>query len=141
MGRISDGKDIRLPQFLLKMWCLFVDVSNMIFYVFEKFKNRCLENYGLHPCHNLIAPVVMQWLNSYFRCTCIFKKGRRGGVSYVSERYSKAKYKRLTSYDSKMSAKYITYFDKNNLYDYAISKSFPASGFKWLDPGKFHLNK
>ena len=40
-----------------------------------------------------------------------------------------------------MSAKYITYFDKNNLYDYAISKSFQASGFKWLDPGKFHLNK
>ena len=31
--------------------------------------------------------------------------------------------------------------DTNNLYGYKIPKFFPASGFKWIDPNKFHLNK
>ena len=31
--------------------------------------------------------------------------------------------------------------DKNNLYSYAMSKSLPMGGFKWLDPAKFNLDK
>ena len=49
----------------------------------------------------------------------------RGGVSYISKRYSKANNKYLTSYDPKKPSKYITYLDKNNLYGYAVLKSFP----------------
>ena len=37
--------------------------------------------------------------------------------------------------------KYITYLDKNNLYCYAMSNSLHRSGFKWLDPIKFNLDK
>ena len=33
------------------------------------------------------------------------------------------------------------YLDRNNLYCYALSKSFPTSGFKWLDSAKFNLDK
>ena len=31
--------------------------------------------------------------------------------------------------------------NKNNLYDYAMSKFLPTSGFKWIDPNQFDLNK
>ena len=27
------------------------------------------------------------------------------------------------------------------MYSYAISKFLPTSGFKWIDPKEFHLNK
>ena len=32
------------------------------------------------------------------------------------------------------------YLDTNNLYDYAMSKFFPTSGFKWIDSKEFDLN-
>ena len=47
----------------------------------------------------------------------------------------------MKSYDSKQESKHIIYFDANNLYGYAISKFLPTSGFKWIDPKEFDLNK
>ena len=31
--------------------------------------------------------------------------------------------------------------DTNNLYGYAVSKFLPTSGFTWIDPKEFNLNK
>ena len=59
-----------------------------------------------------------------------FEKGMRGGVSYISNRYSKANNKYLKSYDPKQELKHIIYLDANKLYGYAVSKFFPTSGFK-----------
>ena len=56
------------------------------------------------------------------------------GVSYISNRQSKANNKYLKSYDSKQESKDIIYLHTNNLYDYAMSKFLPTSGFKWIDP-------
>ena len=70
-----------------------------------------------------------------------FEKGMRGGVSYISNRYSKANNKYLKSYDAKQGSKHIIYLDANNLYGYAISKFPPTSGFKWINPSVFDLNK
>ena len=53
----------------------------------------------------------------------------RGGVSYISNRYSK------------VNSQNIIYLDTNNLYGYAMSKFFPTSGFKWIAPKEFNLNK
>ena len=61
-----------------------------------------------------------------------FEKGTRGGVSYVSNKYSKASNKFLKSYDPKQKSKHIMYLDVNNLYNYAMSKFLPTSGFKWI---------
>ena len=61
-----------------------------------------------------------------------FEKGTRGGVSYVSNKYSKASNKFLKSYDPKQKSKHIMYLDVNNLYGYAMSKFLPTSGFKWI---------
>ena len=70
-----------------------------------------------------------------------FEKGMRGGVSYISNRYSKANNKYLKSYDPKQESKHIIYFDANNLYGYAMPKFLPTTGLKWLDPKEFQLNK
>ena len=78
---------------------------------------------------------------SYPAMYLLFEKGMRGGVSYISNRYSKANNKYLKSYDPKQESKHIRYLDANNLYGYAMSKFLPTSGFKWIDPKKFDLNK
>ena len=31
--------------------------------------------------------------------------------------------------------------DANDCHDYAMSKFLPTSGFKWIDPKEFYLNK
>ena len=70
-----------------------------------------------------------------------FEKGTRGGVSYISNRYSKASNKYLKSFDPKQESKHIIYLVANNVYGYAMSKFLPTSGFKWIDPKEFDLNK
>ena len=45
----------------------------------------------------------------------LFEKGTRGGVSYTSNRYSKANNKYLKPYSSKQELKHIIYLDANNL--------------------------
>ena len=71
------------------------------------------------------------------------EKGIRRGISYIAKRHSKANNKYMQSYDDKKSSKYITYFDANNLYGWAMSQYLPYSGFKWLKENeidKFWLN-
>ena len=70
-----------------------------------------------------------------------FEKGRRGGISYISNRYSKANHKCLNSYEPKQESKLIIYLDAHNLYGYAMSKFLPTSRSIWIDPEEFELNK
>ena len=73
---------------------------------------------------------------------CIFsEKGMRGGVFYISNRYSKANNKYLKSSDPKQDLKHIIYLDSNNLCGYAMPKFLPTTGLKWRDPKEFDLNK
>ena len=71
----------------------------------------------------------------------LIKKGMISGVSYISNRYSKANNEYLKSYDPKQELKHFIYLDANNLYDYAMSKFRSTSGFKWIDPKEFNLDK
>ena len=70
-----------------------------------------------------------------------FEKDKRGGISYISNRYSKANNKYLKSYYPKEESKHIIYLDANNLYSYEMSKLLPTSGFKWMDSKEFDLYK
>ena len=70
-----------------------------------------------------------------------FKKGTRGGIYHISDRYNKTNNKYLKSYDPQQESKHIVYLDVNNFYGHAISKFLPARGFKWIDPKEFGLNK
>ena len=72
--------------------------------IFEKFSNNSLKSYGLCPNHYLSAP-GLSWgemlnmtkvkleLISDPDMYIFFEKGMRGGVCYISNRYSKAKIK------------------------------------------------
>ena len=120
--------------------------------IFEKFRNNSLKNHGLCPNHYLSAPALSQ--DAMFNMTKIkfeiisdpdmyifFEEYMRGGVSYISNRYSKTKNKYLKSYDPKQESKYIIYFDANDLYGYAMSKFLPTNGLIWIDRKEFDLNK
>ena len=69
-----------------------------------------------------------------------FEKGLRGGVSYISKRYSKANNRYLNMCGPKQESKHI-YLDSNNVYGNAMFKFLPMGGFKWIDPIDFDINK
>ena len=117
--------------------------------VFEKFRNNNLKNYGLCPSHYL-SPPGLSW-DAMLKMSKIglefiphpdmyifFEKGTRGAIS---NSYSKANNIYLKSYDPKQESKHIIHLDANNLCGYAMSKFLPTSGFKWIDPKEFDLNK
>ena len=120
--------------------------------VFEKFRNNSLGNYGLCPSHYLSAP-SLSW-DAKLKITTIklelitdtemyifFEKGIRGGVSYISNRYTKANNKYLKPDDPKQESKHIIYLTANNLYGYAMSIFLQTSGLKYIHPKVFDLNK
>ena len=120
--------------------------------IFQKFTNNSLKNCGLCPSNYLRAPALswdamldMTKMKPEFISDpdmyILFKKGMEGGVSYISNRYSKTNNKYLKYYDPKQESKHIIYLDANNFYGYAMSKFFPTNGFKWIDPKEFDLNK
>ena len=120
--------------------------------MFVKLRNNSLKNYGLCASHYLSTP-GLSW-DAMLKMTKIklelisdpdmyifFEKSIRGGISYVSNRYSKARNKYLKPYNPKQASKHIIYLKANNFYGYAKSKFLPTSGFKWIDPEEFDLNK
>ena len=116
--------------------------------VIERIRNNSIKSYGLCPSHYLSAPGSMHKMTK-IKLELItnpdmyifFEKGRRGGISYISNRYRKANNKYLKFYDPKQEPKHIIYLDANNLHGYAISKFLPTSVSKWIDPEEFELNK
>ena len=71
------------------------------------------------------------------------EKWMRGGISYITKKFSKANNKYIQFYDDKKPSKHITYFDANNLYDWAMSQYLPYGKFKWLNQkeiDKFDVN-
>ena len=64
----------------------------------------------------------------------LFEKGIRGGVSMISNRYSKANNKFMgKKFDPSLPSKFITYLDANNLYGLAMMKPLPVGDFEWMD--------
>ena len=63
-----------------------------------------------------------------------FEKGTKDGIFFISNRYSKVNNKCLKSYGPKQESEHVIYLDTNNLYGY-------ASGFKWIDPKGFDVNR
>ena len=56
----------------------------------------------------------------------------KGGISDISNRYSKANNKYLKSYNPKQESKHIIYLEANNLYRYAMPKLDLTQSNKWI---------
>ena len=112
--------------------------------VFQNFRDICLNYYQLDPAHFYTAP-GLSWI-SCLKMTQVelelltdpdaylyIESALRGGISMISNRYSKANNPYVAGYDKDQERNYIMYLDANNLYGWAMSQPLPESGFVWLN--------
>ena len=100
MNSMDDYRDLYLKTDVL----LLADV-------FEKFISKCLDYYGLYPCHYFSSP-GLSWdallkmtkteleLISDIGMHLFIEKGMRGGISCIAKRHSEANNKYMECYDS-----------------------------------------
>ena len=102
--------------------------------VFESFREKSLDYYGLDPVKYLTAPALsydamLKFTNVHFDLITeidmynFFEKGIRGGMTNVVRRYARVEDTR----------EHIVYYDCNNLYGYAMIQPLPMKDFAWLD--------
>ena len=63
----------------------------------------------------------------------IVKKETRGRVCQAILRYAKANNKCMKNYDKNTTSSYLTYFDANNLYGWAMSQKAPVNSFESVE--------
>ena len=147
---ISD-KDYEHAQKVFKEYCtdmgdyhdLYVQTDTLLLAdVFEKFREKCIEIYGLDPSYFYSAPglawqaclkktkVKLELLTDY-QMLLMIEEGIRGGMCQSTHRYAKANNKYTKNYDKSIDLSYLTYLDANNLYGSAMSQKLPVNGFMW----------
>ena len=111
--------------------------------IFEIFINRSLEFYKLDPSYCFSSP-GLSWdamlktaeiklelisdIGKYY----FVEKGLRGGISYISKRFSEANNKCMKNYDLTKESKYVRDIDANNLSGCVMSRYLPYGEFKWV---------
>ena len=113
--------------------------------VYEEFRKVCLKNYGLDPVHFYTAP-GLAW-KACLKKTRIrlellldpdmllmFERGIRGGITQSVNGWAKANNPYMGSeFNPDEKTNYLQYLDANNLYGWAMSRSLPTGGFRWVD--------
>ena len=109
--------------------------------VFENFRDKCIEIYGLDPTHFLSA-TGLAWqaclkkkkvkleLLTDIDMLLMVEEGIRDGICQAIHRYAKANNKYMNNYDKSFESSYLVYLDANNLYGWAMSQKLPVNGFK-----------
>ena len=109
--------------------------------VYGKFRNKCIEIYGLNP-YFLSAPglawqaclkkteVKLELLTD-INMLLMIEDGIRGGICQSVHRHAKTNNKYMKNYNKSIESSYLMYLDANNLYGWAMSKKLPVNGFKW----------
>ena len=62
----------------------------------------------------------------------IIEKGIRGGTWQSIYLYTNANNKHIKDYDKNKKLSYLTYWDVNNLYGWAMLQKFPINNFEWI---------
>ena len=102
--------------------------------VFEKFRDKCIEIYGLDPYFYYTpglawqaclkkTDVTLELLTDY-KMLLMIEEGIRGGMCQSTHRCTKANNKYIEKYDKKIESSYLTYLDANNLYGWAMSQNY-----------------
>ena len=111
--------------------------------VFENFRDKCIEIYGLDPAHFLSAP-RLAWqaclkktrvnleLLADIDMLLMVEKGIRGGIFQATHRYARANNKYMNDYDKNFESSYLVFLDANNLYGWAMSQKLLINGFEWV---------
>ena len=116
--------------------------------VFENFRDKCIEIYGLDPAHFLSAPglawqaclkkteVKLELLTDN-DMLLMFEEGTRGGMCQATYRYAKANNKYMKNYYKNKESTFLIYDDANNLYGWPRCKKLPVCDFKWVSIYQF----
>ena len=120
--------------------------------VFESFRNTCLKEYELEPCHFVSAP-GLAW-DSMSKITnvklellididmlLLIEEGTTAGISQAIHKYATANNKYMKSFNNKLTSIFLQYLDKYNLYRWAMCKKLPIGGFKWINPNQYSEEK
>jgi len=113
--------------------------------VFQHFRRDVLQKHGLDCLYYPTLPSLARSmalkhtqveldLISDHEMYLMIENSIRGGISTISNRYSKANSPLLEDFDSAKPTTYITYLDANNLYGSAQSEPLPVGDFKFLTP-------
>ena len=108
--------------------------------IFEKFRDTCIEIYGLDPSHFLSTP-GLAWqaclkktnvnleLLTDIDMLLMIEAGIRGGMCQSVHRYAKANNKYMKNYNKNIESSYLMYLDANNLYGWEMSQKLSVNGF------------
>ena len=111
--------------------------------VFESFRDLCVKQYELDPCHFYTSPglswsaclkmtdVRLELLTDIDQILMV-EAGIRGGLSQISNRYKKANNPYLEGYDPAVPTTYLQYLDANNLYGWAMVQPLPVDKFEFM---------
>ena len=109
--------------------------------VFEKFRQKTLEEDGLDPVHFVSLPGLsflsafkmtgerIELLDSLEMYT-FFERGIRGGMTFVNKHL--VRNETITHMDTELT-QHLAYIDENNLYGNSLSKPLPHSDFCWVE--------
>ena len=112
--------------------------------VFENFRDKCMEIYGLDPAHFLSAPrlawqaclkktkVELELLTDIDMLLMV-EKGIRGGICQAIHRHAKVNNKYMKNYNKDIISSYLLYLDAINLYRWAMSQKRRINSFKWVE--------
>ena len=109
--------------------------------VFEKFRQKTLEEDGLDPVHFVSLPGLS--FLSAFKMTgekidllndlemySFFERGIRGGMTFVNKH--RMQHEKVTINNMEYM-QHLAYIDQNNLYGNALRKALPHSEFSWVE--------
>ena len=111
--------------------------------IVEAFRKVCIKQYTLDPAHYYTVPgLAWDAALKYSQVELdtisdidifqFIEKGKRGGISMISNRYAKANNPYLKEYQPDIPTSYIIYLDANNLYGHAMTQSLPTGDFQWI---------